>query len=87
MNRLAHSMSRLVRIPRDLDQEPELSGDRQPWAAPRASKARHRDTMPNLRFMTAVSFISIQEKLPELTELQRAAIAAARYRLKQESPA
>lgn len=37
--------------------------------------------------MTTSRFLSIQEKLPELTERQRAAMAAARYRLKQESPA
>ena len=37
--------------------------------------------------MTATSFLKIQEKLPELTERQRLAMAAALHRLKQNTPA
>jgi len=37
--------------------------------------------------MTAANFLSIQEKLPELTESQRVAMSAALHRMKQNSPA
>lgn len=37
--------------------------------------------------MTTAGFLSIQQQLPELSERQRVAMAAALYRLKQESPA